>query len=656
MFALRRIVPLFLLVLFGWMALSVSPRVGVTFDETAHLTAGYSYWRTDEYRLQPENGNFPQRWAALPLLAGSTNFPALEDPANQDADVWWLGRELFFHSGNDTAKLLLAGRSMIVLLGLGLMGVIYAWSRSLFGPAGGLISLGAAVFSPTLLAHSGLITSDLAAALGFMLVLLTWWRLAHRVTMGRIIAAGAALGLLALAKYSAALFVPVSALILIVRLLHPAALPWQWGQRSGNKQGAARCWLLLAAGTASGLLCVGMIWSAYGLRYNASEHPPAKFARPWAEILLEHPQVITSAMADDRRQTEQVQIEAGPVQHFVGWARDYRLLPEAYLYGLAFTDYHARSRLAYFAGEYRTTGWWDFFPVAFMLKSTLPFLLLLLVAGMTFAARPAKQRAGEGYQLAPLIGFVIIYGLFAITSHLNIGHRHLLPVYPALFVLLGVSGRLFERKRARLWLGVVAGLLTWHAVESWRVRPHYLTYFNQLAGGPANGHRYFVDSSLDWGQGLPDLTAWLQVHRGDDPVFLSYFGSDDPRRLGIQATRIGDTYFNFSSQPILPTLTEGIYCISATMLHRVYTQVRGPWSAEYEHAYQSLVAQSAAFDGGTVTAQQKASLLFLEQLRFGRLCHFLAHRQPDAVIANSIFIYRLNPIELALALQGPAVD
>ena len=78
MFALRRIVPLSLLVLFGWMALSVSPRVGVTFDETAHLTAGYSYWLNDTYLLQPENGNFPQRWAALPLLFASTHFPALE--------------------------------------------------------------------------------------------------------------------------------------------------------------------------------------------------------------------------------------------------------------------------------------------------------------------------------------------------------------------------------------------------------------------------------------------------------------------------------------------------------------------------------------------------------------------------------------------------
>jgi 4-amino-4-deoxy-L-arabinose transferase-like glycosyltransferase len=647
MFALRRIVPLSLLVLFGWMALSVSPRVGVTFDETAHLTAGYSYWLNDTYLLQPENGNFPQRWAALPLLFASTHFPALEEPANQNADVWWLGRELFFRSGRDTAGLLLAGRSMIVLLGIALMAVIYGWSRTLFGPTGGLISLGAAVFSPTLLAHSGLITSDVAAALGFMLVLLTWWRLSHRVTIGRIVAAGASLGLLALAKYSAALFVPIAALILLVRLLNPAVLPWQWRQRSGLKLGSSRIWLLLAAGAASVFLSVAMIWSAYGFRYAASEQAPTKFTRPWSVMLMESPATTPYWSINDQSSADPPKFTAGPVQHFVGWARDHRLLPEAYLYGLAFTDYHARSRLAYFAGEYRTTGWWEFFPVAFTLKSTLPFLGLLLAASIAFALLPVNQRARQGYQLTPLIGFICIYGLFAITSHLNIGQRHLLPIYPVLFVLIGAVGTLFERKRRSLWLGVVLGLLSWHAIESWRVRPHYLTYFNELAGGPDNGHRYFVDSSLDWGQGLPDLKAWLESNRGDEQVYLSYFGSDEPERFELNAVRIGDVYFDHTRRLTLPPLTGGLYCISATMLHRVYTEVRGPWNADYEKTYRQLA------DELTDTPASPEKLHTFAQLRFGRLCHFLEQRQPDAIAAHSVFIYRLSDDEVSIALNAP---
>ena len=125
MLLLQRIAPLVLLVLFGWMALSTSPRVGVTFDETAHLTAGYSYWTTGEFRLQPENGNLPQRWAALPLLAGEMNTPAWEGKAWTTADVWWFGREIFFHAHNNIEALLQKGRGMILLFGISLVAVVY---------------------------------------------------------------------------------------------------------------------------------------------------------------------------------------------------------------------------------------------------------------------------------------------------------------------------------------------------------------------------------------------------------------------------------------------------------------------------------------------------------------------------------------------------
>lgn len=629
------------------MALSTSSRVGVTFDETAHLTAGYSYWDSGEYRLQPENGNLPQRLAAMPLLAKDIQTPTWDGEAWNTADVWWFGRELFFHLGNDTAELLQAGRSMIVLLGIALVALVYYWSRRLFGHTGGLLSLGFAVFCPHLLAHGALITSDIAATLGFMLALGSWWKLCHRITLGRIAFTGVAMGFLALAKYSAALFAPIALMMLIVRSFRPTPIPWQLFNHRGKLEGSRRIPAMLGGGVVAAGLAIIIIWSAYGFRYSAAPAADLHFTKPWSEILMETPRADSELVSSDLHPTETSALDPGLVQKFVQWSRDHKLLPEAYLYGLAFTDYHARGRLAYFAGEYRMTGWREFFPVAFALKTTIPTLLLFALALVVFARSKAVVRSRWIYRLTPLLIFVGVYWVFTITSHLNIGHRHLLPIYPALFIMAGVTGSRIASRQSHVLLIATIILLCWHGIESWRVRPHYLTYFNQIAGGPTGGHRYFVDSSLDWGQGLPDLKTWLTQNQHDEPLFLSYFGSDDPQRFDLQATRIGDLYFDYSSRQLLPPLTGGIYCISATMLHRVYTQVRGPWSADHERAYRELAASLSATPG---TPKQQETFA---QLRFGRLCHFLEQRRADALVGNTFFVYRLTDEEIDIALNSP---
>lgn len=647
MFPLRRIVLPSLLALFGWMALSVSPRTGVAFDETAHMTAGRFYWTEGDFRFQPENGNLPQRWAALPSLWLYPGKPAGNETARRQADVWWFGREFFFQSDHDTGRILLAGRAMIALLGVALLACIWWWSRALFGKTGGWISIGAAAFSPTLLAHSGLITSDIAAALGFMLALAAWWRLLHRLTPARVILAGLATALLALSKFSSVLLAPTVLLLVAVRCGRRAELPWHFGWRRGRLGGWMRLPALLGAGIAATGVALAFIWSAYGFRYAASPDAGVQFAKPWSEVLMQERTRLSVINAPG----DPTVYQPGIVQHFAGWARNHELLPEAFLYGLTFTDYHARARLSYFAGEYRTQGWREFFPTAFLLKTTLPVLIALGLALIAFATGKPAARSRWIYRLCPLVIFASIYWVFAVTSHLNIGHRHLLPVYPALFIFLGVLGTGARRLRGRFWLGAAAILLAWHALESWRVRPHYLTYFNTLAGGPTQGHRYFVDSSLDWGQGLPDLKTWLDANRGDDAVFLSYFGSDEPRRFELNATRIGDVYFDHGRRLTLPRLTAGIYCISATMYHRVYTEVRGPWSDEYEALYDTLAVEiTRELSAG---AARPDLLAQFEQLRFGRLCHFLRQRQPDTVVGNVFFIYRLDEAAIDNALNHP---
>ncbi len=663
--ALRRAAVVLLLALFWWMAVSVTGNYCTTADEISHLAAGHAYWADGTYNLQPENGNFPQRWAALSLSALARNFPPPDDPGRKAGDVWRVGFDYFYGLGNAPDALLAAGRAMIALLGVAVAALIFFWSRSLFGNAGGFVSLLLAVFCPVLLAHAGLATSDMAAALGFTVALLAWWRMLHRISVVRVLAAGGALGLLAVAKFSCVLFAPIAGLLVAARLLRRTPLPVALGGWRIRLRGLRRAAALAGGGLAAAALAVGVIWASYGFRYAAlPPGTPGGFLQDWDRVLMTTPRALVIDMADRLPPQETVQMTPGLVQTLVTFAHDHRLLPEAWLYGLAFVERSSRFRMAYFAGEYRLTGWWEFFPTAFLLKTTLPALGLLLLGAFVPLWGPRMPRGRLAWRLLPLLTLLAVYGAFALTSHLNIGHRHLLPTYPALYILLGITGWASCAGARRRALAVVVGLaLVWHAGESLRARPGYLASFNELAGDPGGTHQLFVDSTLDWGQDLPGLKAWLDAHARGEKVFISYFGSGDPEFEGIHATRVADNHFDLRPHPTVPLMTGGVWCLSATMLHRSYTTVRGPWSGAYEREYQRLTAwlhhlngqpkgePPTATDGTPLTAKQFADSLFdLEHLRFARLCHFLQRRRPDADIGHSIFIYRLSDAEVSLAL------
>lgn len=649
--------------LHAWMAASVSRTFSTTFDEIAHLTAGYAYWTQADYRFQPENGNLPQRLAALPLLAENVTFPPATGGNWRTANVWRVGHAFFYKSGNDLPAMLAAGRMMNALLSGVLCLLIFQWSRRLFGARAGLLSLLLAVFCPTLLANGGLITSDTTAALGFTAALLAWWRLLHKVSPGRVVAAGLCAGLLAVSKYSVVLFAPMAAVLVLFRLGRNAALPLSLGRRTVCISGWRRLPVLVGSAFVAIGICVTVIWSSYGFRYSAApaDAPAgAEFMESWDSLLLKN-----AGVGPALSETDRIDLTPGPIQHFVEWTRHHRLLPEAWLFGLAHVEKNARGRMGYFAGEYRLTGWRSFFPVTFAVKTPLPALALILLGILGVASAPPQRRRVWLYRLLPLLVLLAIYGGFSIYSRLNIGHRHLLPIYPALYVLAG--GSLLLVRRHKVWILALAALVIWQAVESVRIRPDYLAYFNQMTGGPAGAHRLFVDSSLDWGQDLPRLKTWLTDHARGERVYLSYFGNGSPRHSGVEATRIGDAYFDHEERSTLPELTGGIYCMSATMLSRVYSPMHGPWTDRDEKAYRQLSAwlhhlkmlpagaPPTWLDGTALDPVEVSRRLdHYEQLLLGRLCHFLQFRQPDALIGYSILVFRLSDEEVDVVLNAPA--
>jgi heme/copper-type cytochrome/quinol oxidase subunit 4 len=350
------------------------------------------------------------------------------------------------------------------------------------------------VLSPDVLAHGQIATTDLALALFIFLTVVAFERVAERPTAARVAAAGLGLG--------AALATKVSALVLFPLL---AVLALRAGRARWKAMGAALLAMTLTAW--------GVLWLAHGFQPAVSSDRNAP-AYDWS--LLPPGRAAATALR---------------------LARDWHLLPESYLYGLAFrvaanseeTDGVAN---AFLLGRTSETGWWYYFPATFALKTPLP--LIAMAAGALLLALRRVPRWPDAYLWLPIAAYA---GLM-MAQRLNLGHRYLLPVYPFLFVAAaGFAAWAWEggAPRWRRWL--LGALLAWYAAGTLRVHPHYLAYFNELAGGPRHGYRALVDSSLDWGQDLPGLKAWLDRH-GIANVKLSYFGMADPEYYGIRCQRL----------------------------------------------------------------------------------------------------------------------
>jgi tetratricopeptide (TPR) repeat protein len=243
---------------------------------------------------------------------------------------------------------------------------------------------------------------------------------------------------------------------------------------------------------------------------------------------------------------------------------------------------------------------------------------------------------------------VVLWGTF-LTSHLNIGERHLIPAYPPLLIL---AGGLWRLATARAWRAVVAGLAILHAADTLGRYPALFPYFNQLVPSD-RAHWWLVDSNLDWGQGLPSLDRWLSTHQaGSDPVYLAYFGGGLPEQAMPRATVLGKAPAPGAPQRFAP----GVYCVSATALQAVWLDLAGRWCEQFEAHYLGLLDRLRAHEaagGPPLTPGQAAAFNSLQR---ARLLAFLRHRPPDAIVDRAFLVFRLAAADLAAALDGPPAE
>ncbi len=577
-----------LFLLTAWPALEENSG---TYDEPVLVSAGYTYLTRGDFRLNPEHPPLVKELLALPLLRLSPRVSTDAERAFAAAvdrpDAQYVFGDRFFYRDNAPQPLLWRARVLVLALAAALVLLVAVWARDAFGALGGAVAGGVAAFDPNLLAHGTLATTDLGFTLFFFAALFLVRRAFRTIAPLSAIAAGVALGMAFASKHSALLLVPALLALALVRLFD--ATPWPVGRHSRRVATApARATALLVLLLVWCLMAWASIWACYGLRYAAapSMTTPLPLAQWTRQIRSER--VLAEILARGEPTPDDDALaraaDARPpmlAERVIEVAARHRLLPEAYLFGLAVATVQAQLRSNYLLGNISLTGWTWYFPFALLVKTPVGTLLMTVVAVVLLAtARAARTsdrsgaREGREATFLAVAAAVVLAG--TMTSNLNIGSRHVLPVVPLLCVFAGYVPAALERRfgrRTALAVGSVACVLV--ATEVLAARPYFIPFFNAPAGGARGGLRLLSDSNLDWGQGLPALRRWMAGHHVER-VNLCYFGSADPATYGVGFVPLaGSNFGDFDDlgtigyaprAPVLP----GYVAIGATHLQGTY--------------------------------------------------------------------------------------
>lgn len=633
----RLYVPL-LLAACAALALGAARGDSATIDEPGHLVAGLAVWHEGDFRMSPDHPPLARLWAALPVFLGAHAWQAAGAPGWSDGDWWRFGPWVF--ERNDPERLLWPARVMMV--GLLLATCLATWSvaRRLFGPSAGALALLLAVFDPGFLAHGHYVTTDLPMTLATLVCLAAFAGLCREIRLARLAAAAAALIALSLAKLAWVLALPALGAMALWAWWRPEppllALPGLARQPLSGR--ARRGGWLVALGALLALALWAGLWAAYGFRYaaltgpdaaRATMYPASVFGPPRPADMEEAWQLILRDPGTGRPRE-------GLLPALVREGRRQRLLPEAYLFGLTYLDRKWLQRTAYLRGEFYSGGRVEYFPLVLAWKTPLATLLL---AGMGLAALAlGRVRSRDPLLSVGLVTFAVTYAAATLGADLNIGQRHLLPLYPLVFVAAGAAAAWAD---TRLGRAVVPALAAWLCVSSLAAYPHFLGYFNELAGGWRRGHLLLADSNVDWSQDLLRLRDWTRARAEENVLLLQSGHAPWPR--GLKARPLLPSG---PQEPLAP-LEPGWYVVSSNELLGLFKpyQREATWQDPRLRASYQALWEGARFE----TAEAGRSF---DALRRARLISRLRERREDERIGTSLFAFRLGQTDLE-ALTRP---
>ncbi len=542
------ILAILLLIVFAVLAVTSMWNDSANYDERIHLPAGYSYITQQDMRLNPEHPPLVKDLAALPLLLMKINFPfqswgwntALTNDSSRTL-VWQtdvgFGNDLLYYSGNDAQKMMRYGRIPIILIGILLGFYIFRFAKELWGDLAGIIALIFYSFSPTFLAHTRLVTTDVAASAAFFISFYYLYKWLKASTRRNLLILGIVFGLSLLTKFSTVLLIPIFGFIVLF---------WVLLQERGKKLWALKKYLggfILVLVIA--YLVVGAVYA-----FHVWNYPAQKQAIDTAFILST--------------------FGFKPLVNLTVWISSQPILRAWGHYFLGFLMTFQRSsggNTTYYLGEVSADGSRSYFPIVYLIKEPLAYILLIFFALFLcikhYRERTKKHWFSDFAELlknnlaeSGMLFTVIVYWAFSIHSNLNIGVRHILPTLPFIYALtarqigLWIKGGITERISnykgfwqlfglywRRIKKGfVVAVLFVWAIISVVSVWPSFLAYFNGTAGGPDSGYKFVVDSNLDWGQDILRLAQFIEKNNIKE-IKMDYF-SGAPVEYYIKTVKI----------------------------------------------------------------------------------------------------------------------
>ncbi len=524
---------LILAVMFFLMQGSVS-NDSATMDELAHIPAGFGYVTQGDYRLNPEHPPLLKTIAALSSLIFARPYFPTDTPYWQEEvnGQWAEGTKFLYESGNDADKIIFWARQPLILLSVFFGWLIFVWTKNKFGGATALLTLIFYAFSPTVLAHSRYVTTDLGAAFGFFIGIISFLWFLEKPTWSRAALAGAALGLAELLKFSLILLLPTYGVLLIFWVLVRPGLHWHERFRVLGR--------MVEKTLVLGVVGFSLVWVVY--IPHVWNYPQEKQLRD-AEFLLSsygfRPAVNFDLLLINNRFTRPLG------QYLLGF--------------LMVNQRTAGGHTVVYLGEISGGGNLSYFPLLYLLKEPLALHVLTLIA-LWFGVKNSNF-LNKGFDLERLrvwieshfpefsaILFIVLYWGVSIKSPLNIGIRHVLPTFPFIYILISRQiirwARPHELESPDTWFGwlkniyelyvasvpkyiLVGGLTAWLMISVTSTYPHFLSYYNELGGGTRTGWRIAVDSNYDWGQDLKRLAEYVRKNN-IDKIAVDYFGGGNP--------------------------------------------------------------------------------------------------------------------------------
>ena len=517
-----------ILILMSLQMLFVISRKSITCDEIVMIPSGYYHVAAQNFELINDHPPISKILAAIPLLFLQPE-EIRPDQIVGEPGSWeerWAHLEKFWENNPDKfLSLSFWPRVFMIGLTVALGLLIFRFARELFGALAALLAVTLFALEPTVLAHGRVVQTDIPASFGFLLFCFMLRRYAMAQSKKRAAWLGFAVGFAILTKFS----------MLLVGLIIVGYFAFCIGKAFRQKESRKRSIIDLAI---AGVVSILTIDGAYFFQLRR--------LAPWDA------QFIQETFAPI----------ATPLTALVNLLSYF--LPADFILGILRQLLHNRAgHPAGLLGMYSRTGWWYYFPVAFTLKTTIPFLILSLAALAWSVFRVIKKHdVNRIWMLGPFV----IYTVFVLFSHIDIGVRYYLPAYSFLFILGGalLAAFLKSRKAARVGVMVAILLVGWIGAEAVRAFPNHMSYMNQLAIGKPHWW-YLSDSNVEWGDDAPALAAYLRArgetrarvvflgdfttlrHYGVEPLLMANFQGEETEKT--RYTAIGASFLNGSTVP-----------------------------------------------------------------------------------------------------------